>query len=95
MNNWASGGRFKERGLRCNICEITKDKTTKNQLYLSSHCNGAGVDFDVKGMSASDVRLWVVANSVLLPYPIRLEQKVNWVHLDIYDMLNGHKVNYF
>ena len=95
VNNWASGGTFMQRGCRCNLCQIPKDKTVANTLYMSSHINGAGVDFDVRGMTAQEVRNWITANQVLLPYPVRLEDKVTWVHLDIYDLLNGQKVNLF
>ena len=95
VNNWASGGNFSQRSIRCNLCQIVKDKTNANALYMSSHVNGAGIDFDVKGMTAQEVRNWIIANQVLLPYPIRLEDKVNWVHLDIYDLLNGQKVSLF
>lgn len=95
VNNWSTGGTFSQRGCRCNICQIPKDKTVANALYMSAHINGAGVDFDVKGMTAQAVRNWIIANQALLPYPIRLEDKVTWVHLDIYDLLNGQKVNLF
>lgn len=95
INNWDAGGPLSQRGLRCNICQLSKDKTKVNDIYLSSHCNGAGVDFDVKGMTAEQVRQWIAKNGVLLPYPIRLESGVTWVHLDIYDPLNGKRINYF
>lgn len=95
INNWDSGGPLSQRGLRCNICQLVKDKTKANSIYLSSHCNGAGVDFDVSGMTAEQVRQWITKNEVLLPYPIRLESGVTWVHLDVYDTLSGKKINYF
>ena len=95
VNNWDSDGSLSQRGLRCNICQLVKDKTKANNIYMSSHCNGAGVDFDVKGMTAEQVRQWIAKNEVLLPYPIRLESGVSWVHLDIYDPLSGKKINYF
>ena len=95
VNNWDMGASFSQRGLRCNICQLVKDKTKANSVYLTSHGNGAGVDFDVKGMTAEEVRNWIAKNEVLLPYPIRLELGVTWVHLDIYDTLSGKKINYF
>lgn len=27
-----------QRGLRCNICQLCKDKTNSNRIYVSSHC---------------------------------------------------------
>jgi hypothetical protein len=41
------------------------------------------VDFDVTGMKAEEVRKWIKDNQIFLPYPIRLEEDVNWVHLDV------------
>lgn len=94
-NNWDSGGSFSQRGFRCNVCQIPREKTESGKVYLSAHCNGAGVDFDAKGMTAEQVRNKIAANSHLLPYPIRLEKAVNWVHLDVYDPGNGKTINYF
>ena len=95
VNNWDSGGSFSQRGLRCNICQIVKDKTGKGEVYLSAHCNGAGCDFMAKGMTAEEARIKIAANAHLLPYPIRLERNIIWVHLDVYDYVNGEKINYF
>lgn len=95
VNNWDSGGSFSQRGLRCNICQLVKDKTNANRIYLTAHSNGAGVDFDIKGMTAEEVRQWIKKNESILPYPIRLEEGVTWVHIDIYDYCNGKKINTF
>ena len=83
VNNYDSGGNFDERGYRCNICNIPKDKTRLEKLYMSAHCQGMAVDFDVKGMTAQEVRDWLKANQILLPYPIRCELDVNWCHIDV------------
>ena len=40
---------------------------------MSAHNQGEAVDFSVKGMTANEVRLWIVENQILLPYPVRLE----------------------
>ena len=83
VNNWDSNGRFSQRGLRTNIQPLVKGKTDRNKLYISAHILGKALDFDVKGMTAQEVRDWLVANSHILPYKIRLEDGVNWVHLDV------------
>lgn len=83
VNNWKEGGPFSQRGLRCNICPLVKEKTAKNSVYVSSHILGQAVDFDVKGMQASEVRAWLYDNKDVLPYPISVEKDVNWVHLDM------------
>lgn len=83
VNNWDMGGNFTQRGFRCNICPLVKEKTALEKLYITAHNQGMGVDFDVKGMSAEEVRKWIVDNKIFLPHPIRLESDVNWVHLDV------------
>ncbi len=83
VNNWHIGGEFTQRGLRCNVCSLVSRQTKIENVYMSAHMQGTGIDFDVKGMSANAVREWLKYNQVLLPYPIRLEEGVSWVHLDL------------
>lgn len=91
INNWHVGGSFDERGLRTNLSPLVKGKTN---LYLSAHILGKAVDFDVKGMSAENVRKWLKENEDSLPYKIRLEHNmkgkpISWVHLDcVYEEKN-------
>jgi hypothetical protein len=85
INNWAFGGRLTQRGLRTNVSAMVLNK---NFLYLSAHMLGKAVDFDVKGMTACEVRQWIVDNADLFPYQIRLERNlkgkpISWIHLDI------------
>lgn len=98
-NNWHTGGSFSQRGLRTNMQPIVK---AKKKLYLSAHLMGKGIDFDVKGMTASEVRGWLVSNASKLPYPIRLENKfaktgkeISWVHLDVFYNEKNSKVYLF
>lgn len=88
INTWAFGGKFSQRGLRSNLGSIFMSKFKKGVLYLSGHVLGKAVDFDVKGMTANQVRDWLVENADKLPYKIRLENKlkgkyISWVHLDV------------
>ncbi len=88
INNWKWGGKFTQRGLRSNVGYIFKSKFLKGVMYLSGHVLGKAVDFDVKGMTAVEVREWLVRNQKQLPYKIRLECKLNgkeitWTHLDL------------
>lgn len=69
-----------QRGLRCNMCELVKEK---NRNYLSSHILGKAGDFTVKGMTAQQARDRIKANAHLLPCNIRMEDKVNWLHFDV------------
>jgi len=91
INNWKWGGIFAQRGLRHNQSDLVKRKT---RIYLSAHMFGKAIDFDVKGMTACEVREWLEDNEHLLPYPIRLERNlngkpINWVHLDVIDQGQG------
>jgi hypothetical protein len=95
INDYHRGGTFTQKGLRCNICELSKGKTVKNQIYLSAHCNGAGVDFTAKGMTAEQARQKIRDEADSLPHAIRLEQDVSWVHVDTFDYGNGKKINEF
>ncbi|MEG1574142.1 MAG: hypothetical protein RR293_07625 [Bacteroidales bacterium] len=91
VNNWKSGGEFTERGLRCNLCKLVSTKTAP---YMSAHILGKAMDFDAKGMTAEQARKLIKKNQILLPYPIRLEEGVPWVHIDVYDC-GGGKITTF
>lgn len=83
VNNWAIGGNLTQRGLRCNLCQLVKDKTNAGELYMSAHQEGMGWDFNVKGMGPDEVRQWIVDHKDGLPYPIRMEDDTpTWVHVD-------------
>lgn len=96
INNWKWGGRFSQRGLRDNLQQLVKSATAKQRVYLSGHVLAMAFDFDVDGMTAEEVRYWLVQNAAACPHPIRLERKLNgkqisWVHLDVKaDPKNSH-----
>ncbi len=96
MNDYVFGGKNTQRGLRCNLCQLVKDKTLKNQIYLSAHIFGEGGDsvFAIKtGMTAAKARQLIKEKSHLLPYNVRIEKNVTWLHVDCYD--TGVKVAEF
>lgn len=100
VNNWHKGGSFKQRGLRSNLGYIFLSKFKKGILYLSGHVLGKALDFDVKGMSAEEVRWWIRNNEDKFPYKIRLENYMNgkpisWVHLDLIWEMKNKKVYIF
>lgn len=68
-----------QRGLRCNRCELVKEQT---KPYLSSHVLGKAGDFTVTGLTAEEARRRIKENERLLPYPLRLEAGVSWLHFD-------------
>lgn len=69
-----------QRGLRCNRCELVKDKPS---VYLSSHVLGKAGDFTVQGITAQEARSRIKNNAHLLPYPLRMEDGVSWLHIDV------------
>lgn len=69
-----------QRGLRCNMCDLVRQKTS---VYLSSHKFGKAGDFTVKGMTAQEARQRIKDNAHLLPYPLRMEADVSWLHFDV------------
>lgn len=96
-NNWKWGGNFDERGLRTNISPLV---AKKKGLYLSAHLRGAALDFDVNGMTATEVRDWLEENAKDVPHKIRLEdnmkgKQISWVHLDVDDEPRNPKVYRF
>jgi len=88
-------GRQKQRGLRSIAQQMVKNKVYKNKLYLSMHLFGKAVDFDVKGMTAKQVRGWIRANEELFPFKIRLEGGVSWCHVDTKWMDKNPKIYTF
>jgi hypothetical protein len=83
VNDWGIGGGNKQSGFRCIQCEIVVKAIKDKTLYVSAHMTGQGLDFDVQGLMAQEVRDYIVKNKNLLPYPVRLEDAVSWVHLDV------------
>ena len=83
INNWNQNGKFNQRGLRCTKCEILKTAVLNDTLYASPHIMGQAVDFDLLGFTAQEVREVLISDAAALPYPIRLEAEVSWVHLDV------------
>ncbi len=87
-NDWAFGGKNQQRGLRTNVSELVKKKTNANTLYLSQHIFGKAVDLVSAKMSAEKMRELIRANQSKLPYKIRMESGVSWLHIDVMCMLN-------
>lgn len=69
-----------QRGLRCNRCPIVSDKSS---VYLSSHILGKAGDFTIRGFTAQEARSRIRNMAHLLPYPIRMEGGVSWLHFDV------------
>lgn len=93
INDWYWGGKNQQRGLRENTCQIVKSKG--NTLYLSSHCFGRAFDAVSAKMSAENMRKKIVDNAYKLPYPIRMENNVTWLHVDLNMLSNAPKITFF
>lgn len=77
---WCNGSMKKQRGLRCNRCDMVR---TKPGVYLSAHILGKAGDFTITGMTAEQARQKIKANAHLLPCQIRIEKGVSWLHFDV------------
>ena len=79
MPMWCNSKTQKQRGLRCNRCQMVRGKST---VYLSAHVLGKAGDFSIVGMTAEKARQKIKDNANLLPCPIRFEKGVSWLHFD-------------
>ncbi len=84
VNDWMFKGELQQRGLRANKDPMVM---SKNDYYISQHCLGNAVDFNVKGMSADAVYNHIIDNysSIYYRYITRIEDKKStptWTHVD-------------
>ncbi len=83
INDWHVGGEYQWRGLR----------NPRSDWYseFSQHTFGRGIDFKVKGMSADEVRAWIIENRELewVKCVTFLESEISWVHCDLRAGTNG------
>lgn len=87
VNSWDFGGSFQYRGWRPQDCTVGAAK--------SRHKRGMAVDFHSTSIPAENIRQLIARHRDRLPYPIRLESKVNWVHLDLDNDGSRGKIIYF
>ena len=93
-NNWKAGGSFTQRGFRENIAPLVWTKTNAGTLYVSAHTIGKGVDLTSPKMDAETMRQTIEKKKNKLPYPVRIERGVSWLHIDVMT-LNTEKTTYF
>lgn len=82
----------RQRGARCNMCDIVAEK---EKPYVSAHVLWCAGDFTFEGYMAKQIRTEIKKIAHLLPYPIRLEKNVSWVHLDTSAYCQTGKVTEF
>lgn len=81
-NDWAFGGKNQQRGLRTNLSPLVKEKTDKGILYQTQHMFGRAVDLVSSKMSAEKMRELIKQSEDKLPYKVRIEDGVSWLHID-------------
>jgi len=82
VNTYGSGGKYSQRGYRCNLCTLVKDKT--DELYISAHTRFQALDFNVNDMLDEEIRQWIDRNKREMPVNIRIESGTKgWVHIDV------------
>lgn len=83
-----NGGMLTQRGLRCNTCDLVKNKKS---IYLSAHCQGKAIDFSCDNLSINSIKKLIRDNKDKFEYPIRLESNTTtWIHVDVYQPLNSN-----
>lgn len=77
VNNWHTGGPFKDRGFR--------SSDSKTGAKFSAHRTGKAFDFDVEGKTADEVRKDILDNKEHIDFMFinRIEIGVPWVHIDL------------
>lgn len=93
-NTWFQDGNRKNCGFRSKTCSVGAED--------SQHKLGKAVDLICHKMSAEEMRQKIKENEHLLPYPIRIEAGVNWLHIDVKDRkvhpthpAKTHKIYFF
>ena len=77
INTWHYGGIYRYRGYRESDCGVGAPN--------SQHRHGRGIDCDIDGMTAEEVRADITQNPDLYPYITSLEagSSVTWLHFDV------------
>ena len=76
-NNWKSGGTRDDCGYRDKLCTIGASK--------SAHKEGKAFDLISTKMTAQEMRDIITKNQDKLPYNIRIEDNISWLHFDTRD----------
>ena len=87
INNWSWGGVFEQSGLR--------DRGTKHYNPRSQHSIGAALDIKFINHTAEEVRKQIKDMSDDFPFKIRIENGVNWLHIDTKPTKSKKQVYFF
>ena len=84
-NNWKWGGK---RNYSCVRTPESSDYKFGSYHSLRSDRKVMAIDVISTKMTAKQMRNIIVANKANLPFPIRLEDDVTWLHLDVANNVN-------
>lgn len=84
-NTWFQDGNRKNSGYRTQTCSVG--------VAQSQHKLGKAVDLICHKMSAEEMRQKIEANKDKLPYQIRIEAGVNWLHIDVKEITAASQKN--
>lgn len=85
-NTWKQGGTFSQRGFR--------EQNSKTGALRSQHKLGRALDMVSNKLSAEEMREIIKKNAARLPYNIRIENGVSWLHVDVKEG-NSQKIYFF
>lgn len=84
-NTWFQDGNRVASGYRSSKCPVGVAK--------SQHKEGKAVDLVCNKYTAEQMRQMIKENEHLLPYPIRIEEGVSWLHIDTKERTSGPRSN--
>lgn len=86
-NTWYQDGNRRNSGLRVQNCTVGATN--------SQHKLGKAADLLCPKYTAEEMRQMIRDNEHLLPYPIRIEDGVSWLHIDTKERKKGPKIYFF
>ena len=75
INDWKIKGHRQYCGFRTKTCPVG--------AKFSAHKQGMAADIISPKLSAKDMRKMLHENAAKLPYKVRLEANVSWLHIDV------------
>lgn len=86
-NTWYQGGDRVASGFRSANCKVGAE--------MSQHRLGRAVDLVCAYMSASEMRDMIKEHQEKLPYKVRIEDGVTWLHIDVKNRNDVNKIQLF
>jgi len=87
INNWHLGGNYSQRGFRSKKSKVGSEK--------SQHRFGRAFDLTIVGVSADTARQHILSNKDKYYGVNRMEDKVNWLHIDSKPIEQSERIQLF